>query len=203
MPEKERGRNLDDETEITVTTRLPFAQPGRFWKGNLHTHSTRSDGKLTPAEVMAAYRGRGYDFLALTDHLMERFGWPIVDTTAYRTPSFTTLIGAEVHAGALSHGDRWHLLAVGLPLDFAPPPPEETAPELAARAAASGAFIGIAHPAWHALTGYIARPISMPAPTPPVSPSSIEASRSRFPCPLRRCGLVLGWMVVKRASRGH
>ena len=25
---------------------LPFDKPGRFWKGNLHTHSTLSDGAL-------------------------------------------------------------------------------------------------------------------------------------------------------------
>ncbi|MCC6792855.1 MAG: hypothetical protein IT336_14285, partial [Thermomicrobiales bacterium] len=50
---------------------LPFDKPGRFWKGNLHTHSTRSDGKLTPAEVIAAYQARGYDFLALADHFLE------------------------------------------------------------------------------------------------------------------------------------
>ena len=73
---------------------LPFNKPGRFWKGNLHTHSTKSDGKLTPSEVMAAYRGHGYDFLALTDHFMERFGYPIVDTTGFRDETFTTIIGA-------------------------------------------------------------------------------------------------------------
>lgn len=129
-----------------------FGRPGRFWKGNLHTHSTRSDGKLTPAEVVAAYRARGYDFLAIADHFMERFGYPIVDTTAYRDDAFTTLIAAELHGPALSHGDIWHLLAVGLPLDFAHPTAGETGPEIARRAAAAGAFIAIAHPGWYTLT---------------------------------------------------
>lgn len=130
----------------------PFDKPGRFWKGNLHTHSTRSDGKLTPAEVVAAYRARGYDFLAIADHFMERFGFPIVNTTDYRDDAFTTLIAAELHGPALSHGDIWHLLAVGLPLDFAKPAPGETGPEIARRAAAAGAFIAIAHPGWYTLT---------------------------------------------------
>ncbi|GIW05081.1 MAG: phosphotransferase [Thermomicrobiales bacterium] len=132
--------------------RLPFAQPGRFWRGNLHTHSTCSDGRKSPAEVVRAYRERGYDFLAITDHFLERYGYPIVDTRPFRDGSFTTLLGAELHAPALSHGEMWHLLAVGLPPDFAPPREGETGPELAARAAASGAFVGIAHPAWYALT---------------------------------------------------
>ena len=36
--------------------RLPFAMPGRFWRGNLHTHSTNSDGHLSPAETVVWYR---------------------------------------------------------------------------------------------------------------------------------------------------
>jgi hypothetical protein len=39
-----------------------------FLRGNLHTHSTRSDGDSPPAEVYAYYRDHGYAFLALTDH---------------------------------------------------------------------------------------------------------------------------------------
>jgi hypothetical protein len=27
---------------------LPFDKPGRFYRGNLHTHSTRSDGTMPP-----------------------------------------------------------------------------------------------------------------------------------------------------------
>lgn len=37
-------------------------------KGALHTHTTCSDGRLTPLEVLRAYRDLGYDFVALTDH---------------------------------------------------------------------------------------------------------------------------------------
>ena len=44
-------------------------KPGmKFYKGNTHAHSTRSDGRLTPEEVCETYRSAGYDFLALTDH---------------------------------------------------------------------------------------------------------------------------------------
>ncbi len=39
-----------------------------FWKGNLHAHTTRSDGLKKPEEVCDTYRRAGYDFLALTDH---------------------------------------------------------------------------------------------------------------------------------------
>ena len=49
-------------------------------------------------------------------------------------------------------GELWHVLAVGLPLDFPPAKPGETGPELAERARAAGAFVAIAHPAWSQLT---------------------------------------------------
>jgi hypothetical protein len=37
-------------------------------KGGLHTHTTCSDGKLTPQEVADAYQEKGFDFIAFTDH---------------------------------------------------------------------------------------------------------------------------------------
>ena len=131
---------------------LPFDKPGRFYRGNLHTHSTRSDGKLGVAEVVAAYRDHGYDFLAITDHFLERYNFPVVDTREFRTSTFTTLLGAELHAPRIELGVNWHILAVGIPLDFAPTGETETGPELARRAASAGAFVGIAHPAWYGLT---------------------------------------------------
>ncbi len=39
-----------------------------FYKGNLHTHTTLSDGRKTPEEIMMQYAQHDYDFLALTDH---------------------------------------------------------------------------------------------------------------------------------------
>jgi len=129
-----------------------FAAPGRFLKGNIHTHSNVSDARMSPAEVCEAYRAGGYDFLALTDHFLAKFGFPIVDTRPFRAPGFTTLLGAEVHAPATSLGEIWHILAVGLPLDFSPTGPTETGADLAARCVAAGAFVAIAHPAWYALS---------------------------------------------------
>ena len=39
-----------------------------FYKGNLHTHTTNTDGRLAPEAVAELYRSRGYDVLSLTDH---------------------------------------------------------------------------------------------------------------------------------------
>jgi hypothetical protein len=39
-----------------------------FLKGNLHTHTTRSDGDVLPEAAVSWYADHGYDFLALSDH---------------------------------------------------------------------------------------------------------------------------------------
>jgi len=145
-----------------------FTAPGTFWRGNLHTHSDLSDGALPPDEVCRRYRAEGYDFIALTDHFVGRFGYPIADTAPYRDADFTTIPGAELHSGAMENGELWHILAVGLPTDFAPShtpdfvpvPDQETGPEIAARARAAGAFVAIAHPQWSGMTMNDARSIT-------------------------------------------
>ncbi len=137
-----------------------FSSKGRFWRGNLHTHSTLSDGALPPDEVCRRYRAEGYDFICLSDHMVGRYGYPVADTTAFRTNSFTTILGAEVHADQLANGEIWHLLAVGLPEDFERPDvPDfdgarsgESIESLSRRCAEAGAFVAIAHPQWYGLT---------------------------------------------------
>ncbi|WP_299689160.1 CehA/McbA family metallohydrolase [uncultured Tateyamaria sp.] len=144
-----------------------FALPGQFYRGNLHTHSTRSDGALPPDEVCRRYRAEGYDFIALTDHFVGPFDYPIVDTTPYRSDDFTTILGAELHSGAMENGELWHILAVGLPPDFAPSnapsfrpiPDQETGAQIARRARDAGAFVAVAHPEWSGLTTADARSI--------------------------------------------
>jgi hypothetical protein len=39
-----------------------------WYKGNLHCHSTESDGQLSPADVAEYYKEIGYDFLGIADH---------------------------------------------------------------------------------------------------------------------------------------
>jgi len=131
---------------------LPFGRPGRFYRGNLHTHSTNSDGKHAPEEVCRMYKEAGYDFISLSEHFMEHFGYPISDTRHLRDETFTTLIAAELHQGKMKNDDLWHVLAVGVPLDFAQPTEGETSPQIAQRAADTGAFVALVHPSWNGLT---------------------------------------------------
>ena len=43
---------------------------GQWLRGNLHTHTTASDGERIMSEVIDDYAGRGYDFLMISDHDM-------------------------------------------------------------------------------------------------------------------------------------
>lgn len=130
----------------------PFSLPGQFWRGNLHTHSTLSDGALDPQRVIEAYKQAGYDFMMLSEHFLDVFDWPMADTRELRCDGFTTLIGAELHAPETAVGELWHIVAAGLPLDFEPCRDGETGAQIAKRAHDSGAFIAIAHPSWSQLT---------------------------------------------------
>ena len=40
----------------------------RYYKGNTHAHTTRSDGTQSPEAVMRMFKDAGYDFLVLSDH---------------------------------------------------------------------------------------------------------------------------------------
>ncbi len=151
-----------------TTSTAYFTTPGQFWRGNLHTHSTLSDGALAPAEVCRRYKAEGYDFIALTDHFIGMYDYPLADTIPFRDNDFTTLLGAEIHSGAMENGELWHILAVGLPPGFVPPNAphflpvagQESGPDLAERAVKAGAYVAIAHPQWSGLTLDDARSIA-------------------------------------------
>lgn len=45
-----------------------FKGRGNWYKGNLHSHTVKSDGKLTPAESVKLFQDNGYHFLCLSEH---------------------------------------------------------------------------------------------------------------------------------------
>jgi len=145
-----------------------FSSAGKFHRGNLHTHSTHSDGVLTAEEVCRRYQAEGYDFISLTDHFVGLFDYPITDTTAFHNQDFTSIPGAELHTGTMENGNLWHIVAVGLPSDFTPPNAphfrpvkgSESAAAIAQRARKAGAFVAIAHPHWSGMSEADARTIT-------------------------------------------
>ncbi len=85
----------------------PFGAPGRWLRGNLHGHTTASDGRLSPEEYVAAYRARGYDFVAATDH------WRLTDLRPFRGQGFAVVPGAEVDGRAPAPFGH-HVVALGI-----------------------------------------------------------------------------------------
>ena len=72
----------------------------KAFKANLHSHSTLSDGKLTPEELAKAYREHGYSVLAITDHEF------IADHSDLNTEDFLTLTSYELQMVANSEQPR-------------------------------------------------------------------------------------------------
>ncbi len=72
----------------------------KWFKGNLHTHSTNSDGDTEPEHVAEWYHDHGYDFLVLSDHNhltildappAEQAKWPLL----VRGEEITSAIGEK------------------------------------------------------------------------------------------------------------
>ena len=66
-------------------------------KGDLHTHSYRSDGKRDPAALAGHFREQGYEFFALTDHNRYYPGGEIDEAYQGVQKGITRVYGEEVH----------------------------------------------------------------------------------------------------------
>jgi len=53
---------------LAAQSKAPAAATGKWYKGNLHTHTLNSDGDSGPLDVATWYRENGYRFLVLSDH---------------------------------------------------------------------------------------------------------------------------------------
>ena len=80
---------------------------GNWCKGNLHTHSTNSDGRKTPEEIVQIYKDHGYQFLAFTEHELYTHNRALSDK------DFLILPGVEL---SCCNPDPWriyHMLGIG------------------------------------------------------------------------------------------
>ena len=128
-----------------VTRDLLRDGEGRFFRGNLHCHSDRSDGQRSPEYVAGAYRAAGYDFLCLSDHFEAEYGWQVTDTRPLQDEGFTTIVGAELSSAPWDDRHAFWVTAAGLPVDFEAPPADDHA-EAITRARDAGAFVAMLHP---------------------------------------------------------
>jgi len=86
----------------------PFKVEGDWHRGNLHTHTIHSDGRLTTEDHVTAYRKVGYSFLAITDH------GKYIDTRSLSRDGFLMIQGQEVSVGTNSSGNSYHVIALGI-----------------------------------------------------------------------------------------
>lgn len=113
-----------------------------FLKCNFHCHTTCSDGRLSPKDVMAAYRALDYDVLAITDHR------EVTRPAADEIPAGLTLIpGTELDF--LLPTQAVHLLGLGVSPDIADCwNPNGTPQQAIDSIRACGGRAVLAHPAW-------------------------------------------------------
>lgn len=125
----------------------PYLRAGQWFKGNLHTHTTESDGACSPDQNIRWHEQHGYDFVSITDHNR------ITDPSQFCEPQLITVPGTELSLGVTKGGGPFHLVAFGLPADLQVPPPNSLTPQEGIDLVASeGATCFAAHPHWSSMT---------------------------------------------------
>jgi hypothetical protein len=84
---------------------------GSFFKGNLHCHSTFSDGRLMPEQLKDAYKRKGYQFILFSDHNLHTHFANLCD------PDFLVLRGfeGEMRVSSATPHKAFHLLFLKKP----------------------------------------------------------------------------------------
>ena len=152
-----------------------FSGLGRFYKGNLHCHSTDSDGSLSWRELADMYRRAGYSFLGFSEH--EKF---CVHSDDGGYGDFFLVPCVEWSASLVENGDllkTHHVLGVaGIPslregtdvmamrdgdiMPFMPFRGAESAEEMAAYLRERGLLAIYNHPRWSRITPEDVGPLS-------------------------------------------
>ncbi|HNW85470.1 MAG TPA: hypothetical protein PLP25_00785 [Candidatus Limiplasma sp.] len=112
-----------------------------FLKGNLHCHTTESDGVKTPEEAIAIYRDHGYDFLAITDHRR------VTVLESRMEGNLLLLPGIELDYSL--PGEVVHIVGFGMDREIARKVTYELGPQAGVdRIRAFGGRAIVAHPHW-------------------------------------------------------
>lgn len=120
--------------------RYRYETSGRWYKGSLHLHTVRSDGHLTPNELVEKYSEEKFDFIAMTDH------WCLPDLNGNKeTLPLLVINGVELD-GYDNLGSYYHVLAIGV--DLKPPLFTRNFLKTLRIAYSQGALLIWAHPYW-------------------------------------------------------
>jgi len=120
-----------------------FQTQYNWYKGNLHTHTSLSDGRMSPEECLETYRKAGYDFIAITDHRKFYRG--------FANPDMLVLSGAEFHLNDFETKRAYHITGIGIENEIVTDDSFQPQ-ELIDRIRQQGGLAIIAHPAWSLLT---------------------------------------------------
>ena len=148
---------------------------GQFYKANMHSHTTLSDGKFPPEEIKRVYREAGYSVFAFTEHtdyhdlrhLAESDFLPLpsyeIALSNYERPSY---LGEDIpslelpfrcYSTAGMHHEVIHMNLFAIDPDHATPPDisdlkgkpfVQAVNEAVRRAKANGFFVEFNHPHW-------------------------------------------------------
>lgn len=110
-------------------------EEGKWYKGNLHMHTTCSDGHLSPEEAILIYKKNDYDFISITDHRKL--------SKEQHFEGMLLIPGAEWDFS----DPVYHILSIGTESDFGYSEGCSIR-ELIVRINESGGIAILAHPAW-------------------------------------------------------
>ena len=120
-----------------------FCNTKSWYKGNLHTHTTESDGVYSLKECINAYRKHGYDFLSITDHRKYYEG--------YQSEDFIVLPGTEFHYHDLEARKAFHITGINIKNEIHTD--DTCTPQyIIDKIIEAGGIAVMAHPAWSLLT---------------------------------------------------
>ncbi len=129
--------------EVKPTFFGPFAAPGNWYRGALHVHTTGSDGREPPEEVVRRYHESGYHFVVLTDH--DRL------TRCEAPEGMLVLPGIELGCNSGPPDKYWHFVGVGI--DTEPAKKLESPEDIAEFLKRRAKFTTLGHPYWSQLSG--------------------------------------------------
>lgn len=114
-----------------IALETPYRAKAHVYRGQLHAHTTNSDGRQPPAKVMEAYRDHGYDFTAISDHDF--------NTPDPRVPGILFIPGVENDHTCL-HENRIGATTIA--------PGARLPQDVIDQAVREGSFVQINHPDW-------------------------------------------------------
>lgn len=128
------------------------AQASRWYRGNTHMHTNRSDGELTPSASARWYHDNGYDYIVLTDHRV--FLQEADISIPGRRPDFLIIPGEEfnsLHAFGHNHTSIMGSTAALGDIATGTLTQSEMFDRVHALATSKGGFPILNHPTWHTL----------------------------------------------------